>query len=118
MAKSDSGSGFALFTGIVVGGLIGAAAGLLLAPNAGDKTRRVLKRRLNEMSKEAQVKWQEIEQEKIQPAITEVKTKAELAVEEVKGKVEQRIDAASDEIQTNVKNIQKEVASRTSKEEK
>jgi gas vesicle protein len=42
MAKDSKGGG--LWVGLVVGGLVGTAAGLLLAPRSGRDTRRILKK--------------------------------------------------------------------------
>jgi gas vesicle protein len=42
MSKNNNGG--ALFVGIVVGGLVGAVTGLLLAPRTGRETRRILKK--------------------------------------------------------------------------
>ena len=41
---SEKSNGGTFVAGIVVGGLIGAAIGLLLAPRSGRETRRILKK--------------------------------------------------------------------------
>ena len=40
MSDSSSSSGFAFIAGLVVGGAIGAIAGLLFAPESGEETRK------------------------------------------------------------------------------
>lgn len=49
---SKSGGGF--FSGLIFGGLVGAAVGLLLAPGAGEETRLLLRERSQEMQRKAQ----------------------------------------------------------------
>ncbi|MFM7442059.1 MAG: YtxH domain-containing protein [Snowella sp.] len=41
---SEKGNGGTFVAGIVVGGLIGTAIGLLVAPRSGEETRRILKK--------------------------------------------------------------------------
>jgi gas vesicle protein len=41
---SKQGNGGLLFAGLVVGGVLGAVAGLLVAPRSGQETRRILKK--------------------------------------------------------------------------
>jgi len=43
----DGGSHF--LEGLILGGLVGAALGILFAPHAGEKTREQLKKKLQEM---------------------------------------------------------------------
>ena len=75
MSKNKDSS--ALWVGVVVGGLMGTIAGLLLAPRSGQETRRILKKstdalpelvedlsttlqlQTNQLSETAQRKWQE-----------------------------------------------------------
>jgi gas vesicle protein len=40
MSENSSGSGFAFIAGLVVGGAIGAIAGLMFAPETGEDTRK------------------------------------------------------------------------------
>ena len=75
MSKNKDSS--ALWVGVVVGGLMGTIAGLLLAPRSGQETRRILKKstdalpelvedlsttlqlQTNQLSETAQRNWQE-----------------------------------------------------------
>ena len=45
MADNDSDFG-AFFTGLVVGGLVGAAVALMLAPQSGEETRAQIRQRI------------------------------------------------------------------------
>ncbi|MFH1387259.1 MAG: YtxH domain-containing protein [bacterium] len=45
MGNKESG----LLDGLILGGLIGVAVGLILAPAAGDKTREMIKERLSQL---------------------------------------------------------------------
>ncbi len=47
MSEQDNGGGF--FSGLVIGGLIGAAVGLLLAPRPGTETVRVIREKGTEL---------------------------------------------------------------------
>ncbi|BFM39236.1 YtxH domain-containing protein [Synechocystis sp. LKSZ1] len=85
MAKDSKGGG--LWVGLVVGGLIGTATGLLLAPRSGRDTRRILKKsaealpelvedlstmlqlQTGQLSESAQKNWQET-LNRLQEAIT------------------------------------------------
>ena len=65
----DSNAGF--FTGLIVGALIGAAVGLLYAPQSGEETRRVVKEKVNDAKgvvAKAAVKAKEVVSSKISPA--------------------------------------------------
>ena len=67
---SDEGRGLEFLAGVVLGGLVGAAAALLLAPQPGDETREQLreksielKDRMIELSDEARKKAAELQAE-------------------------------------------------------
>ena len=52
MADRDSGmEAGAFFAGVLIGGLVGAATALLMAPSAGDETRRKLGERLVQLTR-------------------------------------------------------------------
>ncbi len=59
MARHDdsAGSAGALLAGITIGALIGAGVALLLAPQAGEDTRRDLSRRARELRDQATDRW-------------------------------------------------------------
>ena len=67
---SDEGRGAEFLAGVIIGGLIGAAVGLLLAPQPGEETREQLvekgielKERVAELSEEARKKAEELHEE-------------------------------------------------------
>jgi gas vesicle protein len=67
---SDESNGFAFLSGVVLGGLVGAAVALLLAPQPGEETREQLrekslelKDRMIELSEEARKKAEEFQSE-------------------------------------------------------
>ncbi len=59
MARHDdsAGSASSLLAGITIGALIGAGVALLLAPQAGEETRRELSRRARTIRDEATDRW-------------------------------------------------------------
>jgi len=57
MASEHEGSSF--ITGLLLGGIIGAAIGLLFAPQPGEKTREQLKGRLDELASMGKSAWEE-----------------------------------------------------------
>jgi gas vesicle protein len=57
MASDNDGSNF--LTGLLLGGIIGAAIGLLFAPQPGEKTREQLKGRLDELTSMGKSAWEE-----------------------------------------------------------
>jgi len=57
MASEHEGSSF--ITGLLLGGIIGAAIGLLFAPQPGEKTREQLKGRLDEFASMGKSAWEE-----------------------------------------------------------
>lgn len=69
MDKSCRGSEVMNFmAGIVLGGIVGAGAALLFAPRSGEETRKMLKKRAQDMKREV-----EDFKNKVQPKIEEVK---------------------------------------------
>ncbi|MBI4540633.1 MAG: YtxH domain-containing protein [Gemmatimonadetes bacterium] len=47
-------------TGLVLGAVIGAGAALLFAPQSGRRTRRIIRRRAEELAESAGDRWQEL----------------------------------------------------------
>ena len=87
---SDEGRGAEFLAGVIIGGLIGAAVGLLLAPQPGDETRAQLREkgielreRVAELSEEARKKAEELHEEG-RTAIEEQTARVKEAIDEGK----------------------------------
>ena len=57
MANESNGPNF--FTGLLLGGIIGAVLGLLFAPQPGEKTREQLRGKVDEMVSLGKSAWEE-----------------------------------------------------------
>ena len=76
MATENSGPNF--FTGLLLGGIIGAVLGLLFAPQPGEKTREQLRGKVDEMVSLGKSAWEEGKEAATQKG-EELKTKLERA---------------------------------------
>ncbi len=81
MSERDSDLG-AFLAGVLVGGLMGAAAALMLAPQSGEETRAMIRERGIELKS------------RLEHAATDMKDRAEDALEEGKQRVDSAVDAA------------------------
>ena len=79
MSDSDSGIG-AFFAGVLIGGLVGAATALLIAPQSGEETRRTLGRYSNDFRDRAQ--------DSIEDARERVKTEGKTGADSLSDAVE------------------------------
>ena len=59
-SDSDHGSGRTLAVGLLLGALIGAGIALLFAPQSGERTRRLLRRRARKVAADAQDRFDDI----------------------------------------------------------
>jgi len=82
MADRDSDFG-AYFMGFIIGGLAGAVAALLLAPQSGEETRSVIKTKSIELKDKATYTAEEA-RVYAEKAMEEAKAKAEMAIEETR----------------------------------
>jgi len=57
MASENNGPNF--FTGLLLGGIIGAILGLLFAPQPGEKTREQLRGKIDEITSLGKSAWEE-----------------------------------------------------------
>ncbi len=78
--------------GFIVGGAIGAIAGILLAPKSGEETRQMLSDSAKDMIKKADETAKQI-QSKAEDAVTELQKKGE----EIKDKLQDLINKQKDE---------------------
>lgn len=102
---SDESRGAEFLAGLIIGGLMGAAAALLLAPQPGEETRAELrekgielKDRMIEMSEEARKRAEELQDEG-RTAIETQKAKIEEAVQEGKKAAEQKKQELLDDLE-------------------
>jgi gas vesicle protein len=72
----------AFLAGVLVGGLMGAAAALMLAPQSGEETRTMIRERGIELKS------------RLEHAASDMKDRAEDALEEGKQRVDSAVDAA------------------------
>jgi len=80
MNNKDSSTIYFL-AGLLLGGLVGAGVGLLVAPESGEQTRAKLKKQGEKVIKNSMKTWQEFEKTQLKPAIDK-------ATEDIKDKVE------------------------------
>lgn len=101
MAERDSGLEF--FAGFVIGGLVGAAVALILAPQSGEETRAQikeksieLKTRAGELAVEARQRAEELSEEARQKA-EELSSETRKRIEEIIADARVRIEEAIEE---------------------
>ncbi len=82
--------------GFVVGGAIGAIAGILLAPKSGEETRQQLSKTAKDMIQKADETAKQI-QSKADDAVTELQKKGE----EIKTKIQDMISKQKNENEAN-----------------
>ena len=80
--------------GAVLGAAVGAAVGLLFAPRSGRQTRLKLKSDAKRAVKHAEGKWEEFEEEKLQPAVAKAKDQMNKGVGKFKREVGQAVKKA------------------------
>ncbi len=96
-------SGFALFTGVVLGGLVGALAGVLFAPQPGEKTRKELGRKVVKLKDDGVRAAKDFQNNTVEPAVDNVRKTVDRESAQLRNKVD-----------SEVKNIQSEIKKRTS----
>ena len=105
MSKQDQAASF--FTGFLIGGLIGAATALILAPQSGEETRSQIRDRSIELKDKAETTYADL-QKKVEATVADLREKVdELSVrvdevisqgkEKLAQKVPQKDKASSEE---------------------
>ena len=91
--------GFEFLTGFLLGGIVGAAVTLLMAPASGEETREQIRARSSELKNrgealgnEAKVQVQKVTKEG-QKRVSDVQERTGLALEEQKARLVEAIDA-------------------------
>jgi gas vesicle protein len=92
MADNDFGT---FVAGFLIGGMAGAAAALLLAPQSGEETRTVIKEKSIELKDKAVASAGET-RERAEKALEEARARADEALEEVRIRTEELADATKD----------------------
>ena len=72
------------FSGLIIGGIIGAVAALLNAPQSGEKTRKALEQTSEEMKDKAEQKAQELKA-KTEEIVNEMQKKGDDLCDRVQG---------------------------------
>ncbi|HEY42463.1 MAG TPA: YtxH domain-containing protein [Anaerolineae bacterium] len=97
MAERDSDFG-AFITGFVVGGLVGAAVALLLAPQSGEETRTMirdkgieLKDQVEQTATETRVKAEQMAQDAREKA-RDLQQRGQVILEEQRSRIEQAVE--------------------------
>jgi len=83
MSDSGSNSGFAFIAGLVVGGAIGAIAGLLFAPETGEETRKRVAIKSKEWADDLYNKFDDLK-ESVTEVLEDVKHGATEVMDDVK----------------------------------
>lgn len=102
MAKQDSDFGSFLF-GFLMGGVVGAAVGLLFAPAAGTDTREQIKQKSVELSDVAAKRADEY-RAKAEEILADARTKGEQMMTDTRSKVEEAVA----DLQKRAKELQKQ----------
>ncbi len=91
MSDSSSSSGFAFIAGLVVGGAIGAIAGLLFAPEAGEETRKKVAVKSKEWADDMYNKFDDLK-DSVTEVLEDVKQGAAEVMDDVKKGSNQVLD--------------------------
>ena len=98
MADRDSGmEAGAFFAGVLIGGLVGAATALLMAPSAADETRRKLGER-SETFRDRASDVMEDARERAETTVIDARRKAESIVADARRKAETIVTDAKERI--------------------
>ncbi len=111
--RDDFGS---FFAGLIVGGLVGAAVALLLAPQSGEETRATIRDRGIEL-KERAVEYGEAARQRALEAVEEAKERAERAIEDLTKRTEELAEIArlrAEELQSQLAQTLKQEAAEKS----
>ena len=86
MSQSDDFGSF--MAGFILGGLVGAATALLLAPQSGEETRTIIRDKSIELRDKAQVTAEEA-RKSAEKAYEDARTRAEKAIDETRTRAEE-----------------------------
>ncbi len=106
---------FSAFDALVFGALLGAAAGLMLAPHEGKKTRKLVQKKVNEWAEQGQSAFQDFKEQNIDPAMEDFMNKAEDFKDDVQTKVEDAKDQAEDFVSNAQDEIENKLTGKSTK---
>tara|TARA_R110000787_G_scaffold43372_1_gene106414 strand:+ start:23010 stop:23372 length:363 start_codon:yes stop_codon:yes gene_type:complete len=86
-------------TGIVIGAIVGAAAGILLAPESGEETRKKIAHKTSELKEDLEAKLKDVS-EKIKNLENEALTGFKEKFYDVKGKIKDQYAHLSDKVES------------------
>lgn len=96
---SDTGGEVGAFmAGFVIGGLVGAATALLLAPQSGEATRAQLATKSNEL-REASVHQYEVARERVHETTLQAQEQARIVLDEGKSKVSTALERSKEGVE-------------------
>lgn len=101
---SDSDDFGSFFTGLIVGGLVGAAVALLMAPQSGEETRNVIRDRGIEL-KDRAVEYSSVARDRAMEAVEEARVRADQALEDLRDRTNELAQIArerADDLQRQV----------------
>ena len=100
MSQSKNGSDFTVsfLGGAIVGGLIGAAVGILFAPQSGTQTREQLKQTGKKAYNETLEKVEEFKQTNIEPKVENAKKVLSEKLEEANKEITKKTKEITDEL--------------------
>lgn len=97
MSENSSSSGFAFIAGLVVGGAIGAIAGLLFAPETGEETRKKVAEKSKEWADDFYNKFDDLKD-----SVNEVMEDVKKGTAEVMADVKKGTAEVLDDVKKNV----------------
>ncbi len=78
----------AFFSGFIIGGLVGAAFALILAPQSGEETRALMREKGGDLKERGEASWHEA-QERAKHAAEDAKARAVEVATDVRSKAEE-----------------------------
>ena len=97
MSENSSSSGFAFIAGLVVGGAVGAIAGLMFAPEPGEETRKKVAEKSKVWADDFYSKFDDLKE-----SVTEVMDDVKKGTAEVLEDVKKGTSAVLDDVKKNV----------------
>lgn len=108
------GQASSFFTGFLIGGLIGAATALILAPQSGEETRTQIREKSIELKDKAETTYADL-QKRLEATVADLQKKYEALAADVRQKVDE-VSAKVDEVVAQGKEKVTKVAKKEGKE--